>query len=289
MPPRKALPPAGREALLAQTDKLPLRSIDDLQSIGEVFVKSGLFADSRDAAKAMVKILAGRELGLPPFAAMTGIHIIQGKAALGSNLIAAAIQRSGKYRFQVTKMTDEEVAIAFFEKIDGAWLPCGPDSTFTTKDAMKAGLFSNATYKKYPRNMLYARALSNGARWYCAGVFGGPVYVPEELGAVVDEEERVVSMPTHIETDSQTVKAQTEVAEVAPNAVGFMDADALHDSVADVIAILDKDYRSWRKTPVWSKSFFGAPLLDEASLLAFAKRETSAWEQGLELIWEQQA
>jgi hypothetical protein len=30
--------------------------------------------------------------------------------------------------------------------------------------------------------MLYARALSNGAKWYCPDVFGGPIYTPDELG-----------------------------------------------------------------------------------------------------------
>ena len=28
--------------------------------------------------------------------------------------------------------------------------------------------------------MLFARAISNGVKWYCPDVFGGPVYVPEE-------------------------------------------------------------------------------------------------------------
>jgi hypothetical protein len=42
-------------------------------------------------------------------------------------------------------------------------------------------------WKKYTRNMLFSRAMSNGCRWYCAGVFGvGTVYTPEELGADVD-------------------------------------------------------------------------------------------------------
>lgn len=281
MPPRKALPAAGRDAVLAQVDTLPLRSIDDLQSIGEVFVKSGLFKDSRDAAKAMVQILAGRELGLPPFASMVGVNIILGKPTLSAALMGTVIQRSGTHRYTVTKMTDEEVAIAFTEKLDGVWTVCGPDSTFTTKDAMRAGLFSNATYKKYPRNMLYARALSNGARWYCAGVFGGPVYVPEELGAIVDEEERVVSIPT------ESADGPTPLKDMSLEPV-LRDSLKLHDSVVDIVAILDKDYRSWRTRDVWTKSFFGEALLDEASLLAFAKREPVKWRNGVALVWEQQ-
>lgn len=287
MSPRKTLPAAGRDAVLAQTDRLPLRSIDDLQSIGDVFVKSGLFADARDASKAMVKILAGRELGMAPFASMTGINIIQGKTALGSNLIASVIQRSGTHRFTVTEMTDTRVSIAFFTKVDGAWESCGPNSTFTDKDAMKAGLFTNATYKKYPRNMLYARALSNGAKWYCAGVFGGPVYIPEELGAVVDEEERVISVeatPTNPVGTPENERLQAGTG----RSPAQQEIDGLHDAVADIVAILDKDYRSWRKNGIWTKRFFGVEMTDEATLLAFAKQEPTKWRNGMALIWEQQ-
>ena len=34
--------------------------------------------------------------------------------------------------------------------------------------------------------MLFARALTNGARWHCPDVFGGAIYEPEELGAKVE-------------------------------------------------------------------------------------------------------
>lgn len=306
MPPRKALPPAGRDAALAKVDSIPLKSIDDLTSLGEVFVRSGLFTDARDAAKAMVKILAGRELGMAPFASMTGVNIIQGKPALSANIMAAAIQRSGTHRFTVTKMADDEVAIAFFEKVDGEWISCGPDSTFAEKDAMKAGLAFNAMHKKFPRNMKYARALSNGARWYCAGVFGGPVYVPEELGAVVNEEGEIINVPSTVvdiptkasfdpaagpvDVGSHTAPAEASqrILDTMPTTLPAVDADfALHDAVADIVAILDKDYASWRKRDIWTKQFFGEALTDEAALLAFAKAHPRRWEMGRELIWEQ--
>ena len=40
--------------------------------------------------------------------------------------------------------------------------------------------------------------MSNGVKWFCPDVFGGPVYSPDELGATVDAEEGsviVVSPP----------------------------------------------------------------------------------------------
>jgi recombinational DNA repair protein RecT len=52
------------------------------------------------------------------------------------------------------------------------------------KDAKAAGLDGKDVWKKYPRNMLFGRAMTNGCRWYCPDIFGGKsVYTPEELNA----------------------------------------------------------------------------------------------------------
>jgi hypothetical protein len=59
-------------------------------------------------------------------------------------------------------------------------------SEFTIQDAKMAG---TKNLNKFPKNMLFARAISNGAKWFAAGIFGGsPVYTPEELGASTDED-----------------------------------------------------------------------------------------------------
>jgi hypothetical protein len=147
-------------------------------------VRSGYFGDSRDVVKAAVKIMAGRELGIGPFQSMAGIYEIRGKLTLSANLIAATVRRSRDYDYKVQHLDDGKCTIEFFRNEK----PIGV-STFTTEDARKAGLVNGDNWRKYPRNMLFARAMSNGARWYCPDVFGSPVYTPDELGAVVDAEE----------------------------------------------------------------------------------------------------
>ncbi len=150
----------------------------DLLQLGKAMASSGFFKDATRASQAIVKILAGREMGIGPSAAMAGIYIIDGKTVLSAGLIASAIKRSPRYDFRVTELTPTTCTLTFFE--DG--LSVGV-STFTLDDARDAGLVGRAVWKSYPRNMLFARALTNGARWYCAGVFGGAVYEAEELGA----------------------------------------------------------------------------------------------------------
>lgn len=167
---------------------------NELMSLGQVLAKSGMFQDARQEAQAVVKVLAGAELGFGAVASMTGVHVIKGRVTLSANLIAAAIKRSGKYTYRVAQLDDNTCALHFFEWQGEQWEDIGA-SVFNLQDAKKAGL-SGDNWTKYPRNMLFARALSNGAKWYCPDIFGGPIYTPEELGAEVDEETGELTEPT---------------------------------------------------------------------------------------------
>lgn len=167
---------------------LIIRTMDDATKAAQAMSKSGFFADTKEASQAIVKILAGQELGFGPFASMTGVNIIQNKPVLAANLLAAAVKRTGKYNYRVTKHSETECEITFFE----AGQEVGK-SAFTMADASKAGVATKDNWKKYPRNMLFARALSNGQKWYAPDVFNGAtVYTPDELGATVDEEGNAV-------------------------------------------------------------------------------------------------
>jgi len=154
-----------------------------MTDLGTLLAKSGYFQDARDMAQAVVKVLAGQELGFGPIASMTGVNIIKGKVALSANLMAASIKKSGRYNYRIVDLTDQACTIRFFENNE----PLTPDSTFSMADAKRAGL-AGANWTNFPRNMLFARALSNGAKWHCPDLSGGPLYTPDELGATVDGE-----------------------------------------------------------------------------------------------------
>ncbi len=177
------------------TGTLVVRNMDDLARLGNMLAQSGYFKDAADAAQAGVKVLAGLEMGIGAFSAMSGIHIIEGKPSVGAGLMAAAVKRHPKYNYRVTKHTTEECVIDFYEgdEVVGT-------SSFTIADAKKAELkfqtFKGAPtpWAKSPRNMLFARALSNGVRWYCPDVFDVSTYTPEELGADVDDEGNIIDV-----------------------------------------------------------------------------------------------
>jgi hypothetical protein len=160
----------GKQLQVIKPSQIP---ITEIMSIGKAFVDSGMFPDIKSAAMAVVKIQAGQEIGIAPFAAMTGIHIIQGRPTIGAGLIAAKIKGSGKYNYKIKEHTKQVCSIEIFENKESVGV-----STFTIEDAKKAG---TKNMDKFPENMLFARAISNAIKWFCPDVFNGPVYTPEEM------------------------------------------------------------------------------------------------------------
>lgn len=159
----------------------------DVMTLGEILAGSGFFLDSRQAAQAVVKVLAGQEIGIGAIASMTGIHIIKGKPTYSANVMAAVIKNHPTYNYRVRILNNEKCSIEFYDgkTVEGI-------SDFSVDDAKQAGLTTGNnghSWKKYPRNMLFARCISNGAKWYCPDAFSGvSPYTPDELDIVIDGE-----------------------------------------------------------------------------------------------------
>lgn len=154
-------------------------SIEQIQKISEIFVQSGLFQGVESFAKAFVKVQAGNEIGIKPFAAMSGIHIISGKPVIGAGIIASRIKASTKYDYKIRELNDRVCIIDFYQGADYIG-----SETFTIDDAKKAG---TKNLDKFAKNMLFARAISNGVKFYCPDVFDGPVYVAEEMNMETED------------------------------------------------------------------------------------------------------
>lgn len=143
-------------------------------AIGEIFAKSGMFPDAKSQSQAVVKILAGRELGLSPFQSMSNIIIVNGRLGLAAQSMAGLVNKSKEYRYVVKSLTDEGCTIELLknDQLVGS-------STFGKAEASKAGLINKDIYKNYPRNMYFARALSNACKWYCPEIIQGYMTLEE--------------------------------------------------------------------------------------------------------------
>ena len=168
-------------------------TLTEMRGIATLFASSGYWKDAKQAAQAFVKIAAGQEFGIMPFAAMTDIHVIEGKPTLGGHLIADRVKASPKYDFEIKEHTNEKCSIDFFD-VSGAKKKLLGNSTFTIQDAQEANLANRGNWKSYARNMLFNRAISNGYRWFTPDVFSAVVYTPDELGATVDASGNFVAL-----------------------------------------------------------------------------------------------
>lgn len=155
-------------------------NINDLERFARHAVASRFFKSANDVSAAIIKAQYGLELGIEPVTAMQGIHAIEGKMALSSGLIAARIKASGRYDYRVARADNEACVLSFRERVDGKWEEIGT-SSFTIAEARDAGVASKDVWRKYASDMLFARAVSRGARRFTPDVFGGSVYSPEEV------------------------------------------------------------------------------------------------------------
>lgn len=171
-----------------------IEALREPMALAEVFVKSGMFPDLKTQCQAVVKIIAGREYGLTPLQAVTELYMVNGRVAMSAKLIAAAIKKSGKYDYHIEKMDNEECAISFFEVTQEAKVKIG-ESSFTIKDAAKAGIVNKAVWQNYPKQMLFARAISMGGRTFCPDII--TAYTPEEaedISPLIEKKPSVVTI-----------------------------------------------------------------------------------------------
>lgn len=164
-------------------------TLSTMEQYAKYFVASGLFPDMNTLSKAVVKIMAGMELGRSPFWSMKNINIIQGKPELNAGGLADLAKSSGRYDYLIKEWDDEHCLIEWYDlKIRGKDTPIGT-SGFNKEEATLSGLVNKDNWKKWPKAMYFARALSQGVRTYAPDIAGGTVYVAGEIS----ESENVVT------------------------------------------------------------------------------------------------
>src|SRR5690625_2773121 len=126
-------PSPKKEKIMSEIIQL---TFEEIEAYAHNFAESGLFEDARDMEQAFVKVAAGQELGIPPYASMVGIHVIKGKPTLSANLLAALVRRTGVYDFDVMELTNEMCRLRFYRLVvrEGQTRELG-ESVFTIDDA----------------------------------------------------------------------------------------------------------------------------------------------------------
>jgi hypothetical protein len=190
--------------------------------VAEALARSGMWKDIKSAEAAFAKMVIGRDLGLTPAQAMQGVHIVEGGIQMHYAQLGQFVRARDGYDYRAgwikeepridvgtrdeasgeVRPTPPELAIVYHDEeeatdlrpVVGAFVEFYVDgdrrglSRFTLDDARTAGLIKEAkpqqAWKAASRNMLLARSMSNGVKWFVPEVMAGmPVYVEGEIPA----------------------------------------------------------------------------------------------------------
>lgn len=214
--------------------------LDEVLRVADAMVRSNFFPDASTAAKAAVKILAGRELGLGPVESMRAFYVIDSRIEFTAEFLAQRVRLHPRYDYRVLVLETDRCTIAMYE--DGVQIG---QSTFTDADREKAGLALETSkggatpWAKFPRNMYFARALSNAVAWFAPDVVAGTGGVTidvvrpdpdpssvEELGSADQAAASGDALPSH----AAAKRAEGETSNVPAGAAPSADRPEATDS-----------------------------------------------------------
>lgn len=138
-------------------------------------------AMSRRPEEVTGAILAGRELGLSPMAALRSIDVIDGTPAMRAHALRGLVQSAG-HEVWVEESTDTR-AVVCGRRRRGPIAGFGDTqrSVWTIDRAKKAGLAGKRNWTTHPAAMLVARATAEVCRLIASDVLLGMPYAVEEI------------------------------------------------------------------------------------------------------------
>jgi hypothetical protein len=174
-------------------------SLQDMVRYAEHLANANLLPGQyrKQPANVLYAMEYGRTLGITPLAAITGIHVIEGKPSASAALISGLVRQAG-HKLRVKG--DGQSATAQIIRSDDpdfvyevTWeLRRNPNGNPNAEDAK---LLNKEVWQKYPASMLKARAITAVARDACEEVLFGLHYTPEELDVYVDQDGNPVDAP----------------------------------------------------------------------------------------------
>lgn len=149
------------------------RSYDEIQRMAEAIAKSRLFG-VQSVDQVIALMLMAEAEGRHVASAMQDYSVIQGRPSLKAEAMLARFQQAGG-KVQWTCLQDDRVAAVFSHPA------CAPvEIDWDMARAKQAGLGGKDMWRKFPRQMLRARVISEGVRTAFPGALGG-MYAPEEI------------------------------------------------------------------------------------------------------------
>lgn len=229
-------------------------SFDEMRAFAHVAVKSRFYGFKSEDEMLPLMLIAQSQ-GRSFTSVVEEYSVINGRPALKSESMLARFQKAGGH-IQWTELSDKRCAAIFSHP------QCSPvEVDWDLERAKAAGLSGRDMWRKFPRNMLKARVISDGVRTAYPACLGG-VYTPEELGDM--EPAASVSRPA-VAPSPQPLAVEVEHTEAGAG-------DSTPTAPASSSATIEHDGEEVDQTtqPEW-------PVL-ESEMEAFSTREDlKAW------------
>lgn len=171
----RALVPAPTARQIAM-----MSSMQEMRNMAEIALSSGTLPKTLKTPEQIITImLKGREVGLTPMAALEGIYVVSGRAALDGKTMLAIAYQSKELKDIKIEDEDKKCTVTIQRKGFSPYT-----YSFSMDDARKANLLGSDAWKKYPREMLRWRAVSGTLRVTFPD-FMASFYAREELEGTV--------------------------------------------------------------------------------------------------------
>ncbi|MDB4403255.1 hypothetical protein N9204_00305 [bacterium] len=165
---------------MSENKNLPVKSFADMERMGEMLVKSGMFGCTK-LEQGLVIAATCMQTGMSVLEFNQTYHIIEGKPSMKADAMLAKLHERGGSHKLITRTADEaKVEITF----NGHTVPFS-----LSWDEAKLESFpfkadgepkKNWSTPRMRMQMLWARVVSDGVRAMCPGVNHG-IYTPEEV------------------------------------------------------------------------------------------------------------
>lgn len=203
--------------------------LGEIQTMALAVAKSGLFG-IKTSDQALALMLVAQAEGRHPVLAARDYDIIQGRPAKKSEaMLRDFLESGGKVEWHTL---DDTIADATFSHPMGG--TCRID--WTMKRAVAAGLGGKDMYKKFPRQMLRSRTVSEGIRTVCPMATSG-MCVPEEVSDFRPVEKEINPIapitPTSGAGDGLSAERCDEIKTVVEKVKEWIKSGSIGDAVAE--------------------------------------------------------
>jgi hypothetical protein len=187
----------NNEIIVQDSTEIMLKDLENTQKMCSLLMKTPHYQKIGQAGIFAI-VEKARSVGVNPIDALNGgMYFVQGKVEMTAAMMNHLIRAKG-HSITKGKNSDDTICILHGKRKDNndTWV-----ESFSIEDAKKAGIYRNQ-WLKYPKDMLFARALSRLARQLFPDVIKG-CYVENEISDAPPLSSEYVQPPICDDTKSE--------------------------------------------------------------------------------------